>query len=81
MQRVLTSLLVLSALSSAAAAHPGEHGRMSLVEVITHYAEPDHLAFLALTVIVGYVSYRLGRRTEARVTVNAKQSEGAHDPR
>jgi hypothetical protein len=64
----------LSALSSAASAHPGEHGHMSLVDIITHYAEPDHLAFLALTVIVGYVAYRLGRRTEARATVKAKRS-------
>jgi hypothetical protein len=47
-------------------AHPGNHARMGLLETIQHYAEPDHLAFLGLTVVVAWVAFRIGRRAEAR---------------
>lgn len=47
-------------------AHPGNHAHMGLLETIQHYAEPDHLAFLALTVVVAWVAFRIGRRAEAR---------------
>ena len=76
MLRSFTCLLALTAMSTVAAAHPGEHGHMSLVQIIGHYAEADHLAFLALTVIVGWVAYRLGRRAEAHAVVRSK----AHAP-
>jgi hypothetical protein len=56
-------------LATPAAAHPGEHTRMSVIQLINHYAEPDHLAFLALTVIVGWVAYWAGRRAEARAVL------------
>ena len=48
---------------------------MSLTELVTHYAEADHLAFLALTVIVGWLAYRAGRRVEARVRVERHVDE------
>ncbi|MFM9942257.1 MAG: hypothetical protein ACKVP7_22465 [Hyphomicrobiaceae bacterium] len=69
-------LLALSAclVATPALAHPGEHGRMSAVEVIQHYAEPDHLAFLALTVLVGWLGYRYGRRVEARAAARVRTS-------
>jgi hydrogenase/urease accessory protein HupE len=65
---MLKAIATLAAMLPAtpALAHPGEHGHMSLTELVAHYAEPDHLAFLALTVLVGVLAYRAGRRTEAR---------------
>ncbi len=64
-------LLALSLIIvTPAAAHPGGHGHMSFLELVRHYAEPDHLAFLALTVIVGWLAYALGRRVEARQRAN-----------
>jgi hydrogenase/urease accessory protein HupE len=62
-------------LATPASAHPGEHARMSVVQLINHYAEPDHLAFLALTVIVGWVAYRAGRRAEARAAVAVRTAD------
>lgn len=63
-----TALLALSLIvATPAAAHPGGHSHMSLLELVQHYAEPDHLAFLVLAVIVGWLAYALGRRVEARV--------------
>jgi hypothetical protein len=56
--------IALSALP--AHAHPGSHAHLGLLETIQHYAEPDHLAFLALTVFVAWVAFRVGRRAEAR---------------
>ena len=65
-------LMVVTALAATPAlAHPGEHGHMGLIELLQHYAEPDHLAFLALTVIVGVLAFKLGRRTEARARIAA----------
>lgn len=61
--------LPLAALATPAFAHPGDHARMSLLELINHYAEPDHLAFLALTVIVGWLAFQAGRRHEAKIRV------------
>ena len=61
--------------TTPAAAHPGDHARMSLMELVTHYAEADHLAFLALTVIVGWLAYRAGRRVEARARVERQSEE------
>ncbi len=58
------------------AAHPGDHVRLSAVELIQHYTEPDHLAFLALSALVGCVAYRHSRRAEARQNVTvAKRDE------
>jgi len=56
-------------LSSPAGAHPGGHSHMSLMELAAHYAEPDHLAFLALCFIVGVISYRWGRRVAAKAAL------------
>ena len=76
MQRVLALLAALAVTTQTAIAHPGDHVQMSVTELIAHYAEADHLAFLALTVIVGWLAYRLGRRTEARVRAKSRNHEG-----
>ena len=76
MQRALAFLAATLLTTQTAAAHPGDHVHMSLSQLIAHYAEADHLAFLALTVIVGCLAYRAGRRTEARVQSKARDPEG-----
>jgi hypothetical protein len=75
MHRSLVILAMTAIASSPAAAHPGDHVHMSIGEMIAHYAEADHLAFLALTVIVGWLAYRAGRRTEARIQAKARSPE------
>ena len=72
----LVIALSLMALASPAFAHPGNHAGMGLIEFVQHYAEPDHLAFLALTVIVGIAAYRHGRRVEAKVHATARNQKG-----
>ena len=52
---------------------------MSLLEIAKHYAEPDHLAFLALTVAVGWLAFRLGRRLEAKAQSVARKSDGGSE--
>lgn len=49
-------------------AHPGNHAHMGLLETIQHYAEPDHLAFLVLTVVIAWVAFRIGRCAEVRAS-------------
>ena len=75
MQRALALLAALVVTTRNATAHPGDHVQMSVTELIVHYAEADHLAFLALTVIVGWLAYRAGRRTEARVQAKSRAPE------
>ena len=57
-------------------AHPGGHSHMSIREIVQHYAEPDHLAFLALVVIVGVLAYRFGRRIEAKANAKPARRDG-----
>jgi hypothetical protein len=49
--------------------HIGDHTGFSLRHLATHVLEPDHLAFAAITVLVGVCAYRYGRRVEARVRI------------
>ena len=69
--------LALSAIVVAgpAHAHPGNHAGMAVIEFVQHYAEPDHLAFLALTIIVGIAAYHHGRRVEAKARSVARKPE------
>ena len=76
MRRRFAVALSLAGLATPAFAHPGDHARMSLIEIVQHYAEPDHLAFLALTVIVGGLAFRWGRRVEAKARALARKIEG-----
>ncbi len=70
----------LFVLASPAVAHPGNHAGMAVIEFVQHYAEPDHLAFLALTIIVGIAAYRHGRRVEAKAqVVTARQVPARHE--
>jgi len=64
------------AIATTASAHPGNHTHMSLLDVVQHYAEPDHLALLALTVIVGVLAYRWGRRIEAKAHAKQQPKNG-----
>ena len=66
----------LAGLAAPVLAHPGGHAHMSLVEIAKHYAEPDHLAFLALTAIVGWLAFRWGRRVEAKARAVVRKNEG-----
>ena len=75
MIRPLLALAACAAFAGPALAHPGGHAHMTWLELARHYAEPDHLAFLALTVIVGWLAFRLGRRMEARVQQAARRRE------
>ena len=75
MQRALALTLAAGFSIGPAAAHPGDHVQMSLPELVAHYAEPDHLAFLALTVIVGWLAYRAGRKAEARIQAKTRAPE------
>jgi hypothetical protein len=50
--------------STAASAHPGDHGGFGWAALAAHLAEPDHLVFVALIVLVGVLAFRIGRRAE-----------------
>ena len=75
MSRLLACLIAVLAAAYPALAHPGDHARMSMTELIVHYAEADHLAFLALTIVVGWLAYRAGRRAEAKAHVRRNGAE------
>jgi hypothetical protein len=64
-RRLPTAAVLLAVAHGPALAHPGEHGHMTLGELARHLAEPDHLAFRALCMIVGWLGWRPGRRLEA----------------
>ncbi|NOU08001.1 MAG: hypothetical protein HOO99_17645 [Hyphomicrobiaceae bacterium] len=46
--------------------HIGDHTHIALVDLVSHLIEPDHIFFAALTLAVGWVAYRHGRRVEVR---------------
>ncbi len=71
---------LISVVATPVCAHPGEHGRMTVVELIQHYAAPDHLALMALTAIVGWLGYRYGRRVQARETVKSRDNRQGRAP-
>lgn len=66
MLRAVCTIALATLAVAPANAHPGNHDKMSWLELARHYAEPDHLAFLVLTVGVGIAAFRWGRRIEAR---------------
>jgi hydrogenase/urease accessory protein HupE len=55
-------------LPSLAFAHVGDHSHFDWVGFWAHLFEPDHLFFAAVTIVVGFLAYRAGRRAEARST-------------
>ena len=63
MKKILISAAILTATSGAALAHPGEHG-FSVLNSLWHLAtEPDHLAMIAVAVVVACaVAYKHFRR-------------------
>lgn len=69
------SALALLVVAGPAFAHPGNHAGLSLVEFVQHYAEPDHLVFLTLTIIVGISAYHYGRRVEAKARAAVRAPE------
>ena len=75
----LAIALSFAGVATPALAHPGEHAQMSLLEIAKHYAEPDHLAFLALTVLVGWLAFRWGRHVEAKSQAGARGTKGGDE--
>jgi hypothetical protein len=59
--------------------HIGDHTGLSFNALGLHLLEADHLFFAAMTVVVGISAYRYGRRVEARVRLENKDTR--HDPR
>ncbi|MGL5446453.1 MAG: hypothetical protein ACRDBL_04000, partial [Rhabdaerophilum sp.] len=53
-------------LASPAFAHVGDHARFDFASLLAHLFEPDHLFFAGLTIVVGFLAFRAGRRAEAR---------------
>lgn len=64
--RVSAALVTLLLWTAPAFAHVGEHGGMTLSRLLSHLFETDHVVFAAIAVTVGILSYRAGRRAEAR---------------
>lgn len=61
MKRILTSSLILAAMSSAAFAHPGDH-QFTLAATLVHLlTEPDHLAMLSAAVVAVVLAWRWGK--------------------
>jgi hypothetical protein len=58
--------------AAPAHAHPGDHGHFSWSELAGHLFEPDHLFFAALTIVVGILAFRAGRRVERRARERSK---------
>ena len=76
LQRFVPTLCLILA-ATPAHAHPGGgHAHMSLSELVQHYAEPYHLAFLALAVIIGLAAFSLGRRIEAKARKVIRKPDG-----
>ena len=64
--RLIVALVTLSLWTVPASAHVGEHGGMTFSQLLSHVLETDHIVFALIAVAVGIVSYRAGRRAEAR---------------
>lgn len=65
MKSILPSTIVLAAMSSAAAAHPGSHD-LSVVSSLVHLlTEPDHLAMLSGAIVAAFVAWRWMTRSKA----------------
>jgi hydrogenase/urease accessory protein HupE len=60
------AILAFAGLTAPALAHPGDHSQMTLSQIAYHLAEPDHLFFIAIIVLVGIVAFRAGRRRGRR---------------
>lgn len=46
--------------------HAGDHIGMTATTLLSHLFEPDHVAFVLISVAVGVWCYHAGRRAEAR---------------
>jgi hypothetical protein len=74
MNRIPFPILIASALLiQPALAHPGDHSQFSWSALAAHLFEPDHLIFAALTIAVGFLAFRAGRRAERRANDRSKQ--------
>ena len=49
---------------TAALAHPGDHSSFTWTTFSAHLLEPDHLIFVVLIIVVGFIAFRAGRRAE-----------------
>lgn len=66
MKQASSALLLLVILTAPSSAHVGEHTGMTLTQFAAHVFETDHIVFAAIAIAVGVLSYRAGRRAEAR---------------
>jgi hydrogenase/urease accessory protein HupE len=62
--RTAPALVLVAVSSTAAYAHPGDHSQFGWLGLAEHLFEPDHLIFIALIVLVGFATFRAGRRSE-----------------
>jgi hydrogenase/urease accessory protein HupE len=64
MNKFLIAAATLASTASVASAHPGEHALSVLNSVAHVLTEPDHLAMIAIGVIVvGVLFYKRSRRS------------------
>jgi hypothetical protein len=71
--------VLIAVASTPAFAHVGDHSFVrTTADAMWHVLEADHIVFAVLTVLVGVMAYRAGRRAVARVHVN---KDKRHDPR
>lgn len=57
--RLLAVVALLSIPAGSAFAHPGDHTRHTISEALAHLLDADHLALLAVAVIIVVACYRL----------------------
>ena len=65
MRVAFPALLLLGGLTPALA-HPGDHSQFSYLQLAWHLLEVDHLVFVAVTILVGVLAYRAGKRSAQR---------------
>jgi hydrogenase/urease accessory protein HupE len=69
-------VLLIAAIAQPALAHPGEHHGNFYATLWHFLTEPDHLAFMAIMLIVGISSIVISRRRAQKII-----QEQRHDPR
>ena len=64
--------VLLAFVPTAAHAHPGDHSQFGWLGLAAHLFEPDHLIFIALMIVVGFLAFRAGRRAERQAQARRK---------
>ena len=76
MPKCLAVAAALLLLALPAAAHQGQHGHMTTVDLLAHFAEPNHVALLivALVIFAGLV-WRKAWRSAGEARQRARRQE------